>query len=325
MAATGFALRQRFDDMDAFIAAMNRSGGSIVPMARGPWQATLSMAELGALTLYHAEVPPQIRDGAIAQGEMVMVSRAPPGAVLHLGHEFEPDDVSVIGAGTVLESRYHQPIAWSGVQFAPGALAALAEDWGARLPPAGGHGVLRAGDANRRRIMAAVEGCLAEALATPDLLACPAAAEDAILQVVARAFADHASWVAQPRATAVRRRIVRDVTDLLDASPARSWSISAITATLGVAPRTLHGAFAAVYGCSPYAFLKRRRLALVRRALLTGGAAVLVKTIALDHGFWHLGHFAIDYRALFGETPQETRRRAPHRQVGWRAAADASA
>jgi transcriptional regulator GlxA family with amidase domain len=46
---------------------------------------------------------------------------------------------------------------------------------------------------------------------------------------------------------------------------------------------------------------------LVRRALRGAQPGKhLVKTIALGHGFWHLGRFAQDYRALFGETPSET-------------------
>jgi AraC family ethanolamine operon transcriptional activator len=31
-----------------------------------------------------------------------------------------------------------------------------------------------------------------------------------------------------------------------------------------------------------------------------------VKSVALSHGFWHLGQFARDYRETFGETPTET-------------------
>jgi hypothetical protein len=33
------------------------------------------------------------------------------------------------------------------------------------------------------------------------------------------------------------------------------------------------------------------RLWLVRNALLQAGPDALVKSIALDHGFWHLGRF----------------------------------
>jgi hypothetical protein len=36
-----------------------------------------------------------------------------------------------------------------------------------------------------------------------------------------------------------------------------------------------------------------------------------VKSAALDHGFWHLGRFAHEYRNLFGERPSETLSR-PH-------------
>ena len=73
-------------------------------------------------------------------------------------------------------------------------------------------------------------------------------------------------------------------------------------------------------GLAPQAYLKSRRLALVRRALMEGSdAPMLVKSVALAHGFWHLGHFVKDYKALFGETPSTTlgaRRRACFRPAG---------
>ena len=40
------------------------------------------------------------------------------------------------------------------------------------------------------------------------------------------------------------------------------------------------------------------------------GVSPLVKSVALTHGFWHLGQFAHDYRATFGEMPSETLARA---------------
>ena len=54
-------------------------------------------------------------------------------------------------------------------------------------------------------------------------------------------------------------------------------------------------------------YLRHQRLHGARRALLqaapTSGA---VKHAALDWGFPHHGHFAHDYRTLFGESPAET-------------------
>ena len=34
-----------------------------------------------------------------------------------------------------------------------------------------------------------------------------------------------------------------------------------------------------------------------------------ISEIALDSGFWHLSQFAVDYKALFGESPSTTFRR----------------
>jgi AraC family ethanolamine operon transcriptional activator len=58
---------------------------------------------------------------------------------------------------------------------------------------------------------------------------------------------------------------------------------------------------------SPQAYLRRRRLVLVRRALQSArDGPALVKSVALAHGFWHQGRFARDYAAMFGEMPSET-------------------
>jgi AraC family ethanolamine operon transcriptional activator len=72
---------------------------------------------------------------------------------------------------------------------------------------------------------------------------------------------------------------------------------------LGVSARTLHEGFRAVFGMSVQRYLRMRRLSLARSALRRGE---LVKRAALANGFWHLGRFAGDYRAVFGELPSET-------------------
>jgi AraC-like DNA-binding protein len=52
-----------------------------------------------------------------------------------------------------------------------------------------------------------------------------------------------------------------------------------------------------------------RRMHLVRRALLRAESSeTSVTRIATDHGFWELGHFAVAYRALFGEAPSASLR-----------------
>jgi transcriptional regulator GlxA family with amidase domain len=73
--------------------------------------------------------------------------------------------------------------------------------------------------------------------------------------------------------------------------------------------RTLDTAFQEVTGDSPMQFIKRRRLNAARHAL-SKGETESVKSVALDHGFWHLGRFAHEYQNLFGERPSETLSRA---------------
>jgi transcriptional regulator GlxA family with amidase domain len=56
-------------------------------------------------------------------------------------------------------------------------------------------------------------------------------------------------------------------------------------------------------------FLRELRLDRVREELkaTARGADAGVREVAQKYGFLHLGHFAAQYRARFGERPSETR------------------
>ncbi len=75
----------------------------------------------------------------------------------------------------------------------------------------------------------------------------------------------------------------------------------------GMRSRSLTCAFEAITGFSPMDYLKRLRLSAVRRALLRSDrSGTLIMNVAMDWGFWHMGHFSKDYRAMFGESPSQT-------------------
>jgi AraC family transcriptional regulator, ethanolamine operon transcriptional activator len=78
----------------------------------------------------------------------------------------------------------------------------------------------------------------------------------------------------------------------------------------GVALRTLNRAFRERFGIGPKAYLMRRRLSSVRTELLRTPADTLVADVANRWGFWHMGQFARDYKATFGELPSETLRQS---------------
>lgn len=78
---------------------------------------------------------------------------------------------------------------------------------------------------------------------------------------------------------------------------------------LGVSRRTLQNCFQCTCAMGPLQWLNTMRLNAVRRRLRH---AASVTEAATEFGFWHFGHFAADYRALFGELPSQTLQR--HRQ-----------
>jgi AraC family ethanolamine operon transcriptional activator len=89
-------------------------------------------------------------------------------------------------------------------------------------------------------------------------------------------------------------------------------TVEALCKALHTSKRTLFYTFNEVFGLSPMAFLKAHRLQAVRRKLQAAEpGTVEVKMIAEQFGFWGAGHFARDYRAMFGESPRETLKKDP--------------
>lgn len=76
---------------------------------------------------------------------------------------------------------------------------------------------------------------------------------------------------------------------------------------LGVSQRSLEMSFKKYVGIPPKRYLKMLRLHRCREDLLAAPpGSETVGDIARRHGFWHMGQFGRDYRALFEERPKET-------------------
>src|SRR5260221_5028648 len=103
--------------------------------------------------------------------------------------------------------------------------------------------------------------------------------------------------------------------DLIDANPARAWTLDELAAACGVARRTLQKQFRRFIGRSPMQYLREVRLEHVRRALLRAPRRASVTEIAEHGGFNHLGRFATWYRDRYGETPSATLQRSPIRSA----------
>ena len=87
-------------------------------------------------------------------------------------------------------------------------------------------------------------------------------------------------------------------------------SLQDLCEVAGTSERSLHYAFHDLFDMSPMAYLKAHRLNQVRRQLKTATPeANRVIDIAKQWGFNHMGHFSVDYKAMFGESPSLTLRR----------------
>ena len=96
----------------------------------------------------------------------------------------------------------------------------------------------------------------------------------------------------------------------VDGRPFAALHVTDLCRHIGVSERTLRHSFRDRLGMTPKAYVRDRRLNLVRNALRAADpSAAKIAHIANRCDFWHMGQFAADYRRLFGELPSETLRR----------------
>lgn len=106
-----------------------------------------------------------------------------------------------------------------------------------------------------------------------------------------------------------RLTIVRRVEEFMRDNLGRRMMLHEICRTAQTSQRAVEYAFSSVCGVGPKQYLKLLRLNEARRRLKSHAPGLTsVVLVARELGFWHMGHFTADYRHLFGETPNQTRR-----------------
>ena len=109
------------------------------------------------------------------------------------------------------------------------------------------------------------------------------------------------------RRTAGRLRLLRQGRDYIAAHARQPIYLDDLCTELKLSQRGVEVLFRDSLGLGPTVFLRHQRLHGVRRDLREATPAPgIVKQLALEWGFWHMGRFADDYRALFGEKPSQT-------------------
>jgi AraC family transcriptional regulator, ethanolamine operon transcriptional activator len=115
---------------------------------------------------------------------------------------------------------------------------------------------------------------------------------------------------APPPSYQARKAVVERARHFVLANRHNTVTIAELCKALNTSRRTMQYCFQEVLNASPVQYLRAIRLNRVRRELRSGNPAVTqVQDVAARWGFWHLSHFACDYRAMFGELPSDTLRR----------------
>ena len=105
---------------------------------------------------------------------------------------------------------------------------------------------------------------------------------------------------------ATRARAVDTALDLIEARLDEPLNVRELCIATGIPARTLLRGFQERFGVGPKAYISQLRLSRVRKGLIMDASATKVSDLANQYGFWHMGHFARDYRRLFGELPSKT-------------------
>ena len=97
--------------------------------------------------------------------------------------------------------------------------------------------------------------------------------------------------------------------DILDNPDRLPITVARLCAEVATSLSTLKRVFLAEFGVLPKAYIRARCLSAIRDDLAKFSPGTRIVDVANKWGFWHMGQFARDYRAMFGELPSTTLKR----------------
>jgi AraC family ethanolamine operon transcriptional activator len=269
-------------------------------IARGSFSSSLRSVRVGGARVYHDRVSVGSQyQGVLESGTMLFgVSGSAATRARWFGMPLTQDDVAV--------ARCHIDVCSTG----PGELLSIELDADAvtklDLPVTSDDAYLLRSPSSAARLRSLLRLQFADAQFLRRARGDARGGEDALYALVREAFAGRRIL---PGALTLRFRAVRACEAYMRAHIDEPISLQNLSDACGFRPRSLINAFEAFTGVSPMAYLKALRLNGVRNALrVAERERVRIIDVAMDWGFDHMGHFAADYRAMFGERPSETSR-----------------
>jgi len=299
---------EELDNVEAFReTTTSATQQRVLPQSSG-FETRQAALRLNLLSLTVTEGPPMITDGIWMRSEMGIAIQMndQPTSILN-GQRLSGPGLAPLLKGT--EYRWVEPEPWTL------ATIICSEELADRCWPKAGQLLEYYEVPNLliAELRSALEDAVGVASTYDALFAIPdvvAELEDNILSALDAAFASSAKTTNASQHTYRHIILARQVDDILRSNSSTCLTCSDIACAVGQTVRTMHNAIVATNGVSLKKFIQRYKLWSVHHFLMEADEDVLIKTVALDHGFWHLGRFAQAYHAQFGESPSETLARA---------------
>lgn len=299
-------------DVEEYRAAIRPPSVDITVVARGRFTASVTRVDLHRLWMQRGrESLPRIWHAAPSAERKIIsfLTEAGRGAVRN-GIEFAPGQIALHASGRPYQHRSLGPLHWGAMSLPIVDMAEIGASVAGRdLMPQQDEQIVTPSAPAMARLqrLHAAAGRLAED--APEVITSHEAARG-LEQVLIEAMVDCIVAPDRREDTAAQRRhtaIMQRFHAALEASDGMAVYLPELCTRIGVAGRTLRLCCQDHVGMSPKRYLMLRRMHLARGALRQAASGdTTVTDIATQFGFWELGRFAVEYKALFGESPSET-------------------
>jgi AraC-like DNA-binding protein len=306
-----------FTDAYEYQTGVRAMDAEVLCLAGGDFRAELTQINFDRLWMQRGkESLPRIARGSVTKDRIPVsfsLRKNQIGSQVN-GIEVSPGMLMVHSAAE-LHNRTSMPSAWGSVSLAPADFAAFGRAIAGRelARPSVAYAV-RPAPVMMAHLVDLHENATRLAATAPETLAHPEVArslEGALIHAFIRCLTENMPFKRTPGALS-RMKIISKLEEYVESNFYRPIHLGELCAALGVSESTLRRACHEHLGIGPNRYLWLRRMHLARWALFRADpSATTVTAIATDQGFWELGRFSVEYRALFGEPPLVTLRRSP--------------
>jgi AraC-like DNA-binding protein len=305
-----------FDDPDRYQAAIRGGDHLLSFLGRGIFRAEVTTLEVGQVMLQRGrENLPRLASSGMPPNKVGMLGWFGGGELpIVRGIQMRRGDWVCLGPGMQSHHRSSGPVDFVTLTLDTSDLTRVAFEQTGREVRVEAGKVLRPPAHLNAALLSMVEAGIGAAQTTPGLATSPQAAdalEHALLRPMVMCLL-HGEARRNDISLGRRSALAKRFEEAIEANFDCPLPISDLCRVIGVSGRTLRSLCREQLGISPHRFLALRRLHLARRALLLSGPnSSTVTEIAMSHGLWELGRFAVAYKALFGESPSATLHRRP--------------